>query len=258
MRLKTKEEIKILKEGGYILGAILEKLAEMTEPGISTEDLEKKAVALIKEAKGEPSFKNYKTKKDQKPFPTALCTSINDQIVHAPAIPARYLQNGDIIGIDIGMKYKNLYTDTAVTVPVGDVSKEATKLINITQECLELAIKQIKPGNRLIDISRAIQINAEANGFGVVRELVGHGVGYEVHEAPQVPNYDTGEDNLMNQELEVGLVIAIEPMLTEGDWRVKIGKDGLSIVTKDGSWSAHFEHTVAVTDKGAMVITSAK
>jgi len=256
IKLKTKEEIKILQEGGYILGTILEKLGAMVEPGVSTEDLEKKALALIKEAGGSPSFKGYKTKYDKKAFPSALCTSINNEIVHAPAIPGRYLKNGDIIGIDIGMKYKKLYTDTAITVPVGEVSKEVEKLIKTTKECLDLAIKQVKPGNRLFDIARAIQINAEANDFGVVRELVGHGVGHEVHEAPQVPNYDTGEDELTEIELTPGLVIAIEPMLTVGDWHIKTGDDGLSLLTKDGQLSAHFEHTVAVTEDGCIIITS--
>ncbi len=258
IKLKTKEDVDILKEGGYILGAILEKLGKMVEPGVSTEDLEKKAITLIKEAGGLPSFKGYRTKHDRKPFPSALCTSINNEIVHAPALPGRYLKNGDIIGIDIGMKYKKLYTDTAITVAVGEVSKEVEKLIKTTKECLGLAIKQVRPSNRLIDIARAIQINAEANGFGVVRELVGHGVGHEVHESPQVPNYDTGEGDLADIELKPGLVIAIEPMLTVGDWHVKTGKDGLSILTKDEQLAAHFEHTVAVTEEGNIIITSAK
>jgi len=161
IKLKTKEEIKILQEGGYILGAILEKLGAMAEPGVTTADLEEKAVTLIKEAHGEPSFKGYRTKHDKKPFPSALCTSINDEIVHAPALPTRYLKNGDIIGIDIGMKFKGLYTDTAITVPVGKISKQEEKLIKATKECLDLAIRQVKPGNKLIDIARAIQINAE-------------------------------------------------------------------------------------------------
>ncbi|MFA5318339.1 MAG: type I methionyl aminopeptidase [Patescibacteria group bacterium] len=257
IKLKTEEEIKILKEGGYILGAILEQLGRMVEPGITTADLENKAVRLIKEAHGEPSFKGYRTKHDKKPFPSALCASVNDEIVHAPSVPARYLKNGDIIGIDIGMKYKGLYTDTAITVPVGKISKQEEKLIKTAKECLDLAIRQVRPGNKLVDIARAVQINAEANGYGVVRELVGHGVGYEVHESPQVPNYDTGEGELAEIELEPGLVIAIEPMLTAGDWHVKTGSDGLSILTKDGSLSAHFEHTVAVTEDGHVIITKA-
>ncbi|PIR93498.1 type I methionyl aminopeptidase [Candidatus Falkowbacteria bacterium CG10_big_fil_rev_8_21_14_0_10_43_10] len=256
VKLKTKEEIKILKEGGFILGNILDQLKKMVKPGLNIGDLEKKAIESIKEAGGQPSFKGYRAKHDKKPFPTALCASINEELVHVPALPNRYLKKGDIISLDIGMKYKNLYTDTAITVPVGNIGAQTEKLIRVTKECLDLAIQQVKPGNKLIDIARAVQINAEANGFGVVRELVGHGVGYEVHESPQVPNYDSGEDNIMGQEMETGLVIAIEPMLTIGDWRVKTGANGLSILTKDGSLCAHFEHTVAVTEDGCIIITA--
>lgn len=258
IKLKTKEEIQTLREGGRILGGILAQLTEMVVPGISTAELEQKANELIKGAGGQPSFKGYKAKYDRKPFPSALCTSINEEIVHAPAVPKRYLKNGDIIGLDLGMKYKKLYTDTAVTVPVGDIDEKAQKLIEVTRECLNLAIQQVKPGNKLIDIARAIQINAEANDFGAVRELVGHGVGYEVHEDPQVPNYDSGEGELVNIKLKPGLVFAIEPMLTIGDWHIKTGENGFSILTKDGSLAAHFEHTVAVVEDGCMVITSAE
>ncbi len=256
IKLKSTEEIKILREGGEILAGILDQLSKMVEPGLNTVELEQKAVSLIKEAGGQPSFKGYKTKYDKKPFPTALCLSINEEVVHATPVPGKFLKNGDVVSLDIGMKYKKLYTDTAVTLPVGEVDEEVQKLIDVTKQCLQLAIAQIKPGNKLIDIARAIQINAETNGFGVVQELVGHGVGYGVHEEPQVPNFDSGEDNVMNLELKPGLVIAIEPMLTMGDWHVKTGKDGFSILTKDGSLSAHFEHTVVVTEEGNIVITS--
>jgi len=254
-KLKTIEEIKILQEGGVILGGILKQLAKMVEPGVTTMVLEDKALSLIKAAGGEPSFKGYRATKTSRPFPSALCASINEEIVHAPAKPARYLKDGDIFSLDIGMKYKGMYTDTAITVPVGRVSQHAQKLIEITQECLDLAIKQTKPGNTLLDIARAIQINAEANSFEVVRDLVGHGVGYAVHEDPQVPNYDSGEQ-LQDVALEPGLVIAIEPMLTMGSWQIATGKNGFSYVTRDGSLSAHFEHTVAVMEEGNLVVTN--
>ena len=254
IKLKTTEEIQTLREGGKILADVLEQLTKMVEPGITTLQLEEKAQALIKEAGGQPSFKGYKSTKQGSAFPTALCTSINEEIVHAPAKPARYLKNGDIISLDIGMKYKNLYTDTAVTVIVGEVDERVKKLVKVTKECLDLAIKQVKPGNTLLDVAQAVQINAEANEFGVVRELVGHGVGHAVHESPQVPNYDSGEQ-LKDIILKPGLVIAIEPMLTMGGWEITTGDNNFSYTTKDGSLSAHFEHTVAVTEDGHVIIT---
>ncbi len=248
----------MLREGGWKLAEILDTLKGMVAPGLSTAELEKKALTLIKKAGGQPSFKGYASSHNDKQFPTALCASINAEVVHAPSTPARYLKNSDIICLDIGMRYKKLYTDMAVTVPVGEIDAKAQKLIEITRQCLELGIQQAKPGNKLLDIARAVQINAEANGFGVVRELVGHGVGYAVHEAPAVPNfYDSREEDL-ELELKPGLVIAIEPMLTLGDWHVKTGKDGFSILTKDGSWAAHFEHTVAIMEEGNIIITVAE
>jgi len=256
IKLKTKEEIAILLAGGQILGAILNALAKMVAPGITTLELEEEALNLIKKAGGSPAFKGYKAARDARPFPSALCTSINNEIVHGPAVPARYLKNGDIIGLDIGMRYQNLYTDTALTIGVGDVSVQAQKLIAVTEECLNLAIKQVRPGNSLLDIARAVEINAEANHFSVVRELVGHGVGHAVHEDPQVPNYDSGED-LDKIILQPGLVIAIEPMLATGSWQIQSGADGFSFVTADKGLAAHFEHTIAVTEDGHIIITQA-
>lgn len=256
LKLKTKEEIKILKEGGQKLAAVLHFLEQMVEPGLSTEVLEKEAVKLIKKAGGRSSFKGYKNN-NKRPYPTALCASINEEIVHAPALPGRFLKNGDIISLDLGMKYKKLFTDMAVTLPVGKISEEAQKLIDVAKQCLELAINQIKPGNKLFDIARVIQNNAEANNFGVVRELVGHGVGYAVHEEPQVPNYvEKNNKEFDNIKLKPGLVIALEPMITVGDWHIQAEKNGFTISTKDSSLSAHFEHTVAVIDDGCLVITS--
>jgi len=255
INLKTQAEITTLREGGKKLADILSAIADLVMPGAHTLELENKALALIKKAGGQPSFKGYAANKKDKPYPTALCTSINDEVVHGPSSPARYLKQGDIICLDIGMRYQKLYTDMAVTVPVGDIDEHAEKLINITRQCLEVAIQHAKPGNKLLDIARAVQINAEANGFGVVRELVGHGVGHAVHEEPQVPNFYDGQDEELDLVLQPGLVIAIEPMLTIGDWHVKTGKDGFTILTKDKSLAAHFEHTVAVTEEGNIVIT---
>ncbi|MCK5211606.1 type I methionyl aminopeptidase [Candidatus Parcubacteria bacterium] len=269
IRIKTKEEIKILRKGGQILAAILHELIQMVQPGISTGELETRALVLIKEAGGKPSFKNHEMPNGEK-FPTALCTSINEEVVHAPALPSRTLRNGDIIGIDIGMIYpfpntsqpinkhsKNggYFTDMSKTVIVGEVSKDIKKLVDTARECLYAGIKQIKPGNDLNDIGSAIQGLAESRNYSVVRELVGHGVGHEVHEEPQVPNYKIEDASLKNVKLKPGMVLALEPMVNMGTWRVTSAENGLAIVTEDKSLSAHFEHTVAVTDKGFEILT---
>ncbi|MEA3463572.1 MAG: type I methionyl aminopeptidase [Patescibacteria group bacterium] len=274
--IKTEKEIAIIRQGGKILANILKKLIAEVKPGVTTGHLEKMACELIKQAGGRPSFKGYKSMHDAQGFPTALCASINNEVVHAPAIPSRRLNTGDIIDIDIGMEYPifatqsrgiaadrpvnadsemgGYYTDMSATTPVGKISKQAKKLINVTRKSLELAIKQVKPGNSLNDIGKAIQQYVESQGFSVVRDLVGHGVGVAVHEEPQVPNYEIAnpKDNII---LKPGMVIAIEPMVNIEDWKVKNGKDGFTIVTADGSLSAHFEHTVAVTEKGCRVLT---
>lgn len=255
--LKTKEEIEKIREGGQILAKVLCQIKKEVKPGVDTAHLEETACRLIEEAGGRPSFKGYKS--GGKPFPTALCTSVNNEVVHAPAIPGRVLNSGDIIGIDVGMEYpfkkgeQGFYTDMAETIAVGKVSEQAKKLIKTTRECLALAIRQMKPKNTLNDIARAVQTHAEKNGFSVVRDLVGHGVGKAVHEAPNVPNFvvDKGFDIV----LEPGMVLAIEPMINMGAPGIKTGKDGMSIVTADGELSAHFEHTVAITEDGYEVLT---
>ena len=250
-----------MRKGGKILAGIMNNLAKEAAPGINTEYLEKMACELISQAGGRPSFKGYKSARNSKAFPTALCISINSEIVHAPALPSRKLKSGDILSLDLGMEYpyrKNVhgyYTDMAVTVPIGKISKQASKLIDTTKKSLILAIKQVKPGNSLSDIGEAIQNFAESKGFSVVRDLVGHGVGIAVHEEPQVPNYKIVDDSFENIILKPGMAIAIEPMVNIGDYKVKTGKDGLTILTADGKLSAHFEHTVAVTENGCEVIT---
>lgn len=251
----------MLREGGKILAEILKKISEITVPGATTEELEKMACDLIREAGGRPSFKGYKSVLDEKPYPTALCTSINNEIVHAPSLPARTLKEGDIIGVDIGMEYpykkdvNGYYTDMAVTLAVGKIDKEASRLISVTKKSLDLAIKKVKPGNTLNDIGSTIQQFAEANGFSVVRDLVGHGVGHDVHEEPRVPNYEIPRKSIDNVTLKPGMVIAIEPMINTGEWGIEIASDDLTILTIDGSLSAHFEHTIAVTENGYLVLT---
>ncbi len=248
--IKSKVEIETLAEGGQILHNILRQTAAMVQPGITTWRLNEFAESEIAKAGGKPSFLNYGPKKH--PFPAGLCTSVNSQVVHG--IPTKFdiLKSGDIVGLDIGMEYKGLFTDTAITVGVGRISSLAQRLIDATKKSLEMALKQAKAGNRIGDIAWATQKTAEAEGFSVVRDLGGHGVGHEVHEDPFVPCY--GKPGT-GPKLEVGMVLAIEPMLCEGEYFLDYAKDGWTITTADGGLSAHFEHTVAITEYGCRVLT---
>jgi methionyl aminopeptidase len=248
--IKTQREIDVIAEGGKILRDILNKTANLVKPGVSTWDLNDFSEKLIVGVGGKPSFKNYGSPKNQ--FPSGLCTSVNSEVVHGIPSKKVILKSGDIIGLDIGMEYKDLYTDTAITVPVGEISPIAKKLIITTQKALNQAIKQAKPGNKIGDISFSIQSTAETEGFSVVRDLVGHGVGYDVHEDPAIPCFGKKETGPI---LKQGMVLAIEPMLCEKDYFLDFDKDGWTIRTKDGGLSAHFEHTIAITDYGARILT---
>lgn len=252
IKLKTDKEIKKLAYSGHLLADVLSQVVKEVKPGIKTRELDFLAEELIRKVGGIPSFKNYQNSENDPHFPTATCMSVNDQLVHVPASD-RVLADGDILSIDLGMEYEELYTDMAVTVPVGKISRQTKKLIKVTKKCLALAIKQIKPGNYLTDIARAVQKYAEKNRFFVVKDLVGHGVGYAVHEEPRVPNFVSA--NHPEIKLEPGLVIAIEPMLSIGSDKVKTLADGWTVMTTDGKLCAHFEHTVAVTEKGCLVLT---
>jgi len=269
IRTKTKEEIEILREGGKILAQILDLVAKEVKPGIKTDELEKYACDLAEKAGAWPSFKQYKMH-DGLIYPTALCISPNDEIVHAPALPARILNEGDIVGIDVGLefpvdkRYKTInkyskhggyFTDTARTVAVGKISEEAKKLLIVTEASLYQGIDQVKPGNTINDIGTAIQKYAESHNYSVVRSLVGHGVGHFVHEDPQVPNFSIKNTGFRNLVLKPGLVIAIEPMVNIGDYEIKGNDDDFAIKTADGSLSAHFEHTVLVTEDGFEILT---
>ena len=257
--IKTQEEVKKIKQSCKLLADVLKQLSKEVKPGITTGFLEENACFLIEKCGAKPAFKGYKSDNDAVAFPTALCTSINDEIVHAPALPSRELKAGDIIGIDIGLEYpinsgaSGYYSDMAVTLPVGEISQQTQKLIRTTRESLALAIQQVKPGNSLYSIGKAVQEFVENRGFSVVRDLVGHGVGKAVHEDPQIPNYKT--EAAKKIILKPGMVIAIEPMVNVGSWQIKMGNDNLSILTADGSLSAHFEHTIAVTEDGCDVLT---
>ena len=226
----------------------MKELEREVRPGIKTKYLNKVAEDLVFSFRAQPSFKGFNG------YPSVICTSINEEIVHV--VPGdRELKEGDIVSLDLGIRYKGYCTDMAVTVPVGKITKEKEKLIKVTQEALYKGIEQAKPGNYLGDIGWAIQQYAESQGFNVVRELVGHGVGKEVHEDPQIPNYGEQGTGL---KLVKGMVLAIEPMVCIGNWQIEKCEDGFGYRTKDRSLSAHFEHTIAVTQKGPKILTTIK
>jgi len=255
--IKTEQEIGIMAEGGKILAEIMKELKKKVKPGIKTKELERAAEALVFNCGARCSFKGFQG------YPACLCVSINQEIVHA--LPTdRKLAEGDIVSLDLGILYKGFHTDMAITVPVGKVTEEAKKLIEATKEALRIGIKEIKIGNRFGDISRAIQKYVEGQGFGVVRELCGHGIGRELHEEPEILNAVSMEKTLVDEvkftddaniEIKQGMVFCVEPMVTAGDWHIKKGKDGFCFETKDGSLSAHFEHTIAITKDGVIVLT---
>lgn len=250
--IKTKEEIEILKEGGKILAEVLRELAILAKPGVSTGFLDKKAREMILSSGGEPAFLNYHPAFSDRPYPFTLCASLNSVVVHQLPGDEIILKDGDILKLDLGVKYKNLFTDSAVTIGIGNITSDKVKLIEVTKASLDLAIEQVKPGNYIGDIGRAVEGLAKKNNFSVVKVLVGHGVGYAVHEEPNIPNY---EEKDRGPQLRAGMVLAIEPMLTMGSDEVRLASDSFGYETIDGSLSAHFEHTVAVTDNGGIVLT---
>ncbi len=251
--IKTAEEISVLREGGALLSRALAAAVAAVRPGVTTGELDQIVTRVIREGGGEPSFLGYKTHPQDPPFPTTLCTSINQEVVHAPAVPARVLEDGDIIGLDIGARYKGFCTDMAVTVAVGNVGKDVRKLMQVTRESLLRGLEQIKPGNLISDIGKAVQAHVEKHGYGVVRDLVGHGVGRKVHEDPRIPNYF--DPHLKPVRIVPGMVLCIEPMVTLGDYAVDTLPDDWTIATVDGSPAAHFEVTVVVTETGHDIIT---
>lgn len=251
VKLKTKEEIEILREGGRRLAAILQATAKKVIPGITTGELDDFALGLMKDSGDKPAFKGYRPEGSYLAYPAALCVSVNEEIVHG--IPSnRVLKEGDIVSLDTGIVHNGLYTDSAITVPVGKISSDLKKLLAVTEESLYAGIKVVKPGNHLGDIGAAIQSVIEKNNFGLVEELCGHGVGYQPHEDPYVPNFGRPGSGL---ELKPGLVIAIEPMAALGGGKIKLEKDGFTFSTKDGKYAAHFEHTVVVTENGVEILT---
>ncbi|HKW96910.1 MAG TPA: type I methionyl aminopeptidase [Bryobacteraceae bacterium] len=250
---KTAAELEKMRQSGLLVYQILQKLGEMVEEGVSTQDLETAAERMIAEAGARPAFKGYFVPAAGERYKYVLCTSVNNEIVHGIPSSKRILKKGDIVSIDTGVELNGYYGDSAVTVGVGELTESARKLLRVTQESLELAIQQVRAGNRLFDICSTVERHVTANGFSVVREYVGHGIGTQLHEEPQIPNYVDRKNE--NPRLKEGMVLAIEPMVNAGKPDARVLGDRWTAVTKDGSFSAHFEHCVAVTSNGPWVLT---
>ncbi|HEX9716880.1 MAG TPA: type I methionyl aminopeptidase [Actinomycetota bacterium] len=244
---KSPQEVDNMRTAGRIVAGTIDRVLVAVRPGISTADLDRAAEEEINRQAAIPSFKGYKG------FPGSICASLNDEVVHGIPSPKRMLKAGDILSLDFGAIWEGYHADSAVTVFVGEPpSAEAEKLVRVTEEALEAAISQVRPGGRLSDVSHAVEQVVEGAGFSVVREYVGHGIGRSLHEDPQIPNYGPPG---RGPELRPGLVLAVEPMVTMGDWPTRVLADDWTVVTADGSLAAHFEHTIAVTDDGHEVLT---
>ncbi len=243
--LKHADEIEKARASNRIVAEVLSVLREKVKPGLTTRELDKIAESITEKRGAKPAFKGYRG------YPFSLCTSVNEEVVHG--MPSnRVLMEGDIIGLDFGVYYQGLYGDSAVTLPVGRVDDQATRLMQVTEQSLYMAINQACAGNRLGDISATVQETAESSGYSVVRDFVGHGIGKSLHEDPQIPNFGKKGRGI---ELKRGMILAIEPMINAGKYRVKILSDGWTVVTADGSLSAHFEHSVAITDNGPEILS---
>jgi methionyl aminopeptidase len=244
--LKSLQEIEKIHRAGLVVADVLQEVRQLVRPGVSTLELDAFVERFIRAAGAKPAFKGYRG------YPRTICASVNDQVIHG--IPSKdvILKQGDLLSIDVGTVVDGFYGDAAVTVPVGSVAPEAERLMRITEEALALGIAEARPGNRLFDISAAVQQHVEANGFSVVREFVGHGIGRSLHEDPQVPN--VGERG-RGPRLQAGMVLAIEPMVNAGGSKTVVQEDQWTAVTADGSLSAHFEHTIAVLEDGPRILT---
>ncbi len=243
--IKTAKEIEIMKEAGRMLAGVIEELRKNVRPGISTKELDNLAEGLILKMGARCNFKGYEG------FPACVCTSLNEEVVHAPP-SGRVLREGDIITLDLGLLWRGFHSDMAATFPVGKVSFEAQRLVRVTKKSLKLAIKEVRPGKTFGDIGNVIQRYIESQGFSVIKELCGHGIGRKLHEEPMILNYGKRHSG---PEIKEGMVFCLEPMAAIGNGRIKRGRDGFSYITADGSLSAHFEHMVAVTKNGHKVLT---
>lgn len=247
-------------ENGRRMGEILDELAVYCRPGITTYEVDKRAEKLIKKSGGKPAFKGYKTHVADRPFPATICASLNDELVHGIPRKNAYLRDGDIFSIDVGMlwpaspKGEGVISDTAITLAIGEIPEKTKKLLAVTREALERGIKAAQPGNSVASIGKAVESYTKSQGsYGIIRDLVGHGVGHAVHEDPLIPNYY--DRKLESVKLEPGMIIAIEPMISLGDYPVHTTSDGWTIKMTDNSLCAHFEHTVIITEKGNIVPT---
>lgn len=243
--IKSEKDLQMLRRSGQILSAVMRKVQKSVRPGITTLDIDRLSEELILKENALAAFKGYKG------FPATACVSVNEEIVHGIPSP-RVILEGDIVSIDLGVNYQGYFSDMAVTLPVGRVDENKRKLIEVTRKALDAGIRQARAGNYLSDISHSVQSFVEEHGFSVVRQFVGHGIGSALHEEPEVPNFG---DAHLGPVLKNGMVLAIEPMVNIGSWECLIAKNGWTAVTKDGLDSAHFEHTVAVTDKGPVILT---
>lgn len=243
--IKNKAEIEKMKKAGHIAALVLDRIKKEIKPGMTTLQIERKAEKIILENKAECSFKGFGG------YPAATCISINEEVVHG--IPSnRTVKVGDLVGIDIGVYFLGYHADTAITIGIGQVSKEKQKLLDVTLDSLKKGIAMVKPGIHLGDVQAVIQNTIESAGFGVIRDLSGHGIGTELQEPPSIPNFGQKGTGLIMQE---GMTIALEPMVSSGDFSVRVKPDGWTVITADGSPSAHFEHTIAVTSTGAEILT---
>ena len=243
--LKSTRELELMKAASSVVAEVIQDLAEYVRPGVTTQEIDEKASTLIMERGGTPAFRGYRG------FPGDICTSINEEVVHGIPGPRR-LKEGDIVSLDIGVELDRYFGDGTVTLPVGRISKETKRLLKVTKNALRIGIEQAKPGNRLSNLSWAIQSYVEKNGYSVVRQFVGHGIGKNMHEEPAVPNFGLPD---RGPRLKPGMVLAIEPMVNQGGIEVKVLSDGWTAVTCDGKLSAHFEDTVAITESGPEVLT---
>jgi methionyl aminopeptidase len=243
--LKSLQEIAKMEVANRIVAEILAGIKEKVKPGIETRELDELAEQLCRRHRVEPAFKGYRG------YPRSICVSVNEEVVHGIPGP-RCLQAGDLVSLDFGVKYDGYYGDAAITVPVGNVAPRAQDLMEATEKSLYAGIAQVKTGNHLSDISHAVQAVVEGAGFGVIREFVGHGIGRSLHEDPQIPNFGPPG---RGPTLQVGMTLAIEPMTSMGSWQVRILQDGWTAVTQDGSYAAHFEHSVALTENGVLILS---
>ena len=244
--IKSSREIELMTEAGRILETVHNELAKALHPGMTTLEIDRLGEELIRSYGCEPSFLNYNG------YPASICVSVNEEVVHGIPSPHRFIREGDIVSLDAGVIYKGYHSDAARTYGIGHISKEAQRLIDVTRECFFEGIKYAKEGNHLFDISAAIGRYATQRGYGVVRDLCGHGIGTQMHEAPEIPNYSQGRKGPL---LKAGMTLAIEPMINAGTWEVNWLDDDWTVVTKDHSLSAHYENTVLVTEEGPVILS---